>query len=145
MSSEVKNSNLIIGSSKRIRELEIAENDFYKNMTWYEAKAACEELGPGWRLPTKKEFKLIYKNRNKIDGFFKRFYWSSEELNEKVAWFKTFQDFGDQVNNISKGSHLSVHAVRTDPNYRSPSFTTLVLNKIQLISKFIKKGIKIYS
>lgn len=33
--------------------IQIASNDFQDFMTWSEAKAACEALGDGWRLPTK--------------------------------------------------------------------------------------------
>jgi len=63
------NSDSIIGKPIRIRNLEVAQNDFPKEMTWYDAKKACTDLGNGWRLPTKDELNLLYINKDKIGGF----------------------------------------------------------------------------
>ena len=41
--------------------LQIAENDFENAMDWVSATNACINLGNGWRLPTKFEFAIIYK------------------------------------------------------------------------------------
>ncbi len=35
-------------------------------MNWDDAKEACENLGDGWRLPTKDELNILYKNKDKI-------------------------------------------------------------------------------
>ena len=48
---------------------EIAKKDFPNQMSWYDAKKACADLGNGWRLPTKDEVILIYENKDKIGGF----------------------------------------------------------------------------
>jgi hypothetical protein len=70
--------------SIKIGRLEIALFDFPEEMDWWEANKACENLGPGWRLPRPNEFGVMYKNRHKIGGF--KFnidnspaYWSSRE------------------------------------------------------------------
>jgi len=68
-------SKKIIGKPIKIENLEVAQNDFPKVMTWYEAKKACYALGSRWRLPTKDELDILYKN--KIGGFADGYYWSS--------------------------------------------------------------------
>ena len=42
-------------------EIVAAESDFENRMDWYQAKSACNDLGNGWRLPTKSELKLMFK------------------------------------------------------------------------------------
>ena len=37
-------------------------------MNWQDAKKACEDLGSGWRLPSKGELLILYKNMDKIWG-----------------------------------------------------------------------------
>ncbi len=74
-------------------------------MTWEEAKKACEKLGDGWRLPTIEELKFIYVNRDKLGVFKQHIYWSSTELDgisntwgSDGAWYVDFRngaiDFG---------------------------------------------------
>lgn len=41
--------------------LQVAEFDFHSKMNYFEAKNACKVLGDGWRLPTKVEAELMYK------------------------------------------------------------------------------------
>ena len=59
-------------------------------MNWHEAKIACKKLGPGWRLPTKDELNMLYKNKEEIGGFANNFYWSSTEYDNSSAWFQFF-------------------------------------------------------
>jgi hypothetical protein len=42
-------------------ELEVANQDFPNELSWADAKKACDELGNGWRLPTKNELKAMYE------------------------------------------------------------------------------------
>ena len=52
-------------STIKIDNLEVMKEDLGK-MKWDEAKKACENLGDGWRLPTKDELNILYKNKDKI-------------------------------------------------------------------------------
>ena len=56
-------------------------------------------MGDGWRLPTKDELNILYKNQKSIGGFDKfNAYWSSDENNDPdtihgkqgIAWSQTF-------------------------------------------------------
>jgi hypothetical protein len=69
----------IIGKPIKIDNLLVAQKDFPDEMEWDEAKKSCQALGSGWRLPTKTELRILYKNRYKIGGFRNTFYWSSSE------------------------------------------------------------------
>jgi len=57
---------------------------------WEDAKKICEELGDGWRLPTKEELNLMWLNRESIGGFAAASYWSSSCYNNNIAWFQHF-------------------------------------------------------
>ena len=104
------NSTEIIGTSIKIDNLEIAEFDFPNEMTWDEGVKACIELGEGWRLPTKDELNVMYKNKNRIGGFEKFSYWSSTE-HVSFAWAQYFVN-GFQ-NDYIKNDPYYVRAVRT--------------------------------
>ena len=84
----------IIGKPIRIGNLEIAQNDFPVLLNWADAKKACNDLGNGWRLPTKDELNLLYLNKNYIGGFTSKDYISStEDVNYKYfAWRQRFYD-----------------------------------------------------
>ena len=101
----------IIGKRIKIGNLEVAQNDFPKQMNWNEAKIACKRLGSGWRLPTKEELNTLYLNKDKIGGFADGFYWSSTEYVYFNAWFQVFYD-GTQANYLKK-STFYVRAIRT--------------------------------
>jgi hypothetical protein len=45
----------IIGTTHKLDNIEIAQFDLSTEVTWYNAKRECKELGKGWRLPTKDE------------------------------------------------------------------------------------------
>jgi len=80
----------IIGEPVRIGKLEVAQNDFPNKMSWKNAKKACEDLGDGWRLPTKDELNLMYINRVAIGGFANYYYWSSTEIDNYYACYFNF-------------------------------------------------------
>tara|TARA_B110000285_G_C14825007_1_gene468270 strand:- start:149 stop:610 length:462 start_codon:yes stop_codon:yes gene_type:complete len=68
-------------STIKIDNLEVMTEDC-REMEWDEAKEVFDELGDGWRLPTKDELNILYENRAKIGGFntnHHSYYWSSED------------------------------------------------------------------
>jgi hypothetical protein len=79
-------------------------------MTWNEAKEWCTTLGKDWRLPTREELHLLWKQRNVIGGFTNDSYWSSS-IDVNFAWCQYFLN-GNQFDR-SKHSVGRVRAVRT--------------------------------
>jgi len=108
---ETTGSAFIIGKPITIGNLLVAENDFPKGMKWDDAKKACTALGEGWRLPSKDELDILYKNRNKIGVFTNNNYWSSTEIDQIKAWRQWFQ-WGLQAD-LNKADSAYVRAVRT--------------------------------
>ena len=104
----------IIGKPIKIGNLVVAEYTFPTSMTWDDATKACRELGKGWRLTTKVELNILFKNKNKIVGFVDNFYWSSTEVDGvNVVWLQYF-GFGDGDQFLlSKNDPNYVRAVRT--------------------------------
>ena len=78
--------------------------------TWKDAKKVCEELGDGWRLPTREELHFIWLNKNFIGGFAAAYYWSSSESSNLYAWYQSFIN-GDQSYNFKDNTYY-VRAVR---------------------------------
>ena len=112
----------IIGKTIKIGKLEVAKNDFpnTSKIIWSDAKNACASLGKGWRLPTKDELNLLYKNKDKFGSFNSETmdgYWSSTEdsiyfeVGGYGAWAQFFED-GSQES-LGKTSILYVRAVRS--------------------------------
>jgi hypothetical protein len=91
--------------------LQIAQTDFPNQMTWEDAKKACEGLGEGWRLPTKDELNEIYQTENDFVG---HFHWSSTEINSYLAWSQSFSN-GDQGNSSKYYGSVYVRAIRSIP------------------------------
>lgn len=99
-----ESSNPIIGNTIKIGNLEVAEKDFPIEMNWEDAKKECENLGKGWRLPTKDELNILYQNKDNIGGFANYYYWSSTEN-------KYFDSGGQDY--YGKYVKCNVRAVRT--------------------------------
>lgn len=93
-------------------ELEVANQDFPNELSWADAKKACDELGNGWRLPTKNELKAMYEQLQDLipiedDGlelekeqgsFELAYYWSStvdDDLEELDYEFDEFDEFDE--------------------------------------------------
>jgi hypothetical protein len=57
---------------------------------WKDAKKICEDLGDGWRLPTREELHLMWLNRESIGGFAASHYWCSSEVSICNAWVQNF-------------------------------------------------------
>jgi hypothetical protein len=113
----------VIGTSIRIGYLEVAQKDFPERMSWFAAKKACEDLGAGWRLPTKEELNLMYNNKDKIGGFhIYNFYWSatggesSRNIDDNYAETQHFYYGKEDVGHKEYDKH-SVRAVATATSY----------------------------
>ena len=59
---------------------------------WEDAKKVCEDLGDGWRLPTREELHVMWLHRDYIGGFAAAYYWSSSEYNNILAWSQHFNN-----------------------------------------------------
>ena len=103
-------SKKIIGKPIKIENLEVAQYDFLEKMNLFDAKAACTRLGKDWRLPTKDELNVMYKNKNRIGGFADNYYWSSTEYEGNFAWIQNFDD-GLQTS-AGKNYAVYVRAIR---------------------------------
>jgi hypothetical protein len=70
-----------------------------------------------WHLPTKGELNVLFNNRAAIGGFnvtgsdLAGWYWSSSQINRRLALVQRFSDGSQNLN--SKGNHSSLRRVRT--------------------------------
>ena len=97
-----------------IKNLEIANHDFPSEMNYKDAVAACAALGEGWRLPNKKELKIMYKKQAKIKNFSNLAYWTLMDHNDYKAW--TINIAGENKGSYhinEKSDYGNVWAVRT--------------------------------
>lgn len=87
--------------------------------SWSAAKSWCANLGSGWKLPSKSQLLMIYRNKEKINtalaakGFEQvvggYWYWSSDEYNTYCAWLVGMS--GDDTNIGDKNFDFYVRAV----------------------------------
>jgi hypothetical protein len=70
-------------------KFEVYPKDLGKH-DWEDAKKVCEDLGDGWRLPTREELHLMWLNRESIGGFGTVYYWSCSENGSYYAWYQFF-------------------------------------------------------
>ena len=85
-------------------------------MTWYQARSACNELSYGgyddWYLPDKEELNAMYEQKSSIGGFSGTTYWSStSSLN--YACYQNFSN-GYQGCSASKENTSRVRCVRKE-------------------------------
>jgi hypothetical protein len=104
----VDSKHILLEDRKSVNGLEVSDN--LGLMSWHKAIVACKNLGPGWRLPTKDELNMLYKNKEEIGGFATDYYWSSAENGNTDAWLQGFAS-GSQYGN-SKNFAYYVRAVR---------------------------------
>jgi hypothetical protein len=106
----------IIGKPYRIGSLEIAQFDFSKAMYWDQANNVCKGLGKGWRLPTKNELKILYRNKAKIiiGGHSYNFYWGDNEDKDYPSMRQNFSDGEQEL--MYEDDRCRVRAVRTVMN-----------------------------
>jgi hypothetical protein len=98
---------------RRCDSLEVMKTDLVGEKTWKEAKTACENLGDGWRLPTKDELYWIYNKKYEIGGFnVNNFYWSSTEGGYNFAWGVGFGNGEARNQNQYSSTYSYVRAVR---------------------------------
>jgi hypothetical protein len=101
----------IIGTTYKLDSIEIAQYDLPTEVTWYNAKRECKELGKGWRLPTKDELDKMYNNKDLIGNFVNTNYWSSTEYNSDYAWMQVFIHRSIAI--TLKEGHINARAVKT--------------------------------
>ena len=100
-------------STIKIGDLEVMVEDLgLRMMDWDEAKKACENLGGGWRLPTKEELNILYENKDKIGADASYNYWSSTEDDNGSAWTQLFFN-GFQVTQKMKYYFNAIRVVRS--------------------------------
>ncbi|MDR3245563.1 MAG: DUF1566 domain-containing protein [Prevotellaceae bacterium] len=80
-------------SSDKYVDCDISISD-EESRTYTEACEFCKNKGEGWRLPTKEELAMIYRNRLKIETTGVRFktkdYWSSSKRNNYESYVINF-------------------------------------------------------
>jgi hypothetical protein len=103
---ETKSKQIIL---KQTLEFEVYPEDLGEH-NWEDAKKVCEELGDGWRLPTREELHLMWLNRENIGGFAAAYYWSSSEYDKFNAWNQYF--YNGRQSNYLKFATYYVRAVR---------------------------------
>ena len=121
--SYAQDAKEIIGKPIKIGNLLVAQNDFPKEMEWEDAKKACTRLGAGWRLPTKNELNILFKDRERIGNFFivldpkneyGNLYYSSSEggshHGDILVWIQDFNN-GKQID-VMKTDYYRIRAVR---------------------------------
>ena len=101
----------IIGTTYKLDSIEIAQYDLPTEVTWYNAKRECKELGKGWRLPTKDELNKMYDNKDLIGNFVNTNYWSSTDHNSDYAWMQVFTH--KLIAITLKEGHINARAVKT--------------------------------
>lgn len=101
----------IIGTPVKLGKIEVAANDLPSMNTWDMCKSAAEELGAGWRLPTKDELLEIYKNKDKLGSFASDVYWNSYEKDAFNAGVVQFSN--GKEGTFSKVYNGHVRAVRS--------------------------------
>lgn len=111
----------VLGTTKILGNLEIAQFDFPTAMGLNEASQACNDLGYEWRLPTIEELDEMYLYKDKITGFKGEKngteYWSSSKKSEGMFWIKSFKWGTKNGTIIFDGMEgLYVRAVRDKQN-----------------------------
>ncbi len=103
----------VIGNPIKIGNIEVAQYDFSNRMKWGDAINICSKLGNGWRLPTKEELDVLFKNKHLIGNFKDPYlaYWSSSEAVMDLAWYEVMKD--GFTSSSEKFYKFGVRAVRT--------------------------------
>lgn len=70
-------------------DFEVAENDCPQYISWNQAEKLGNQMGEGWRLPSKSEIELL-KEFKLIFGLDKRVYWTNE-TDGNMAFSKSFK------------------------------------------------------
>jgi hypothetical protein len=92
---------------KTFINVELAEHDFPNDMNWYDADAACRNLGPGWRLPTSIEMNTIrhYRENEVLENLFE----NKKKLYMIIKTFPNYYDYWcDTVGSANSGIRFNV-------------------------------------
>ena len=104
-------------------------HDHGKLYTWAAARKACEDLGDGWRLPTRREWSELmtfmgdsYASKVSFSGFrsqgqFRNLnttgvYWTSSEADGGKAWSFAFSKDGVVIGKEDQGNGFSCRCVQ---------------------------------
>jgi len=109
--SSLTSVSQITGTTYKLDSIEIAQFDLPTEVTWYNAKRECRELGKGWRLPTKDELDKMYDNKDLIGNFINTNYWSSIEYSSEYAWMQVFTH--KLIAITLKEGHINARAVKS--------------------------------
>lgn len=90
---------------------EVAENDCPKYISWIQAEKLANQMGEGWRLPSKSEIELL-KEFKLVFGLDKRVYWTNE-VDGNMAFSKSFKWYLSS-RFVVKQSTCGVRFVRTN-------------------------------
>lgn len=109
--------------------IEVAQFDFPDRMNWSDAKAACEKLGDGWRLPDEREFSEIesqshihtkkYVNANFNDGK----YWYTEHQRDSKSE-GGLKDLGIQFTDGYRKNEFNLHHVRAVRGFDNSNYNS---------------------
>jgi hypothetical protein len=93
--------------------IQVADHDFEYRMDWNRAKSVCNQLGNGWRLPSKQELRLMNDELHKKGhgNFNSEIYWSSTVSILNFVWAFHFRR-GKPLLILKKSLVLHVRAVR---------------------------------
>lgn len=92
-------------------DFDVAENDCPKYISWNQAENLANQMGEGWRLPSKSEIELL-KEFKLVFGLDKRVYWTNE-INGNMAFSKSFKWYLSS-RFVVKQSTCGVRFVRTN-------------------------------
>ena len=106
-------NNKILGTPIKIDNLEVAQFDFQKIVTWGDAKNICDSLGNDWRMPNKDELNTLFLHKDRIGGFNGNWYWSSTVNENGDAWMQAFDNKIDGTGFIDKEIPLYLRVVRS--------------------------------
>ena len=85
-----------------------AKADYFEELNWHDAMKIFENTS--WRLPTKEELYILYKNKDMLGGFATYYYWSSSEGFNNGVWSQYF--YNGLQSYLNKSNTYYVRAVR---------------------------------
>ena len=107
----------VIGNPVKIGNIEVAERDLTDlngaDLKLVNANRLAKKMGKGWRLPTRDELDVMYKNVKLLHNIkMNAFYMSSETFGSKAVWVQSFAT-GKQEYFTDGGQAYSVRLVKT--------------------------------
>ena len=107
----------VIGNPVKIGNIEVAERDLTDlngaDLKLVNANRLAKKMGKGWRLPTRDELDVMYKNVKLLHNIkMNAFYMSSETFGSKAVWVQNFGT-GKQEYFTDGGQAYSVRLVKT--------------------------------